>query len=101
MMWQILWQWSVQNMDSGRQEIVFRAFLKELLRPYRDDPVGLRHARSVARLTALPLKHPGLLRTSYFWWQYLERFLWSVGLSSLIPSFSDLRRRVALNRRSG
>jgi len=101
MMWRILWQWSVQNLDAGRQEIVFKAFLKELLRHYRDDPGGLRRARTVARLMVLPLKHPRLLRTSYFWRQCLVRFLWGVGLSSLLPYFSGSRWRVVLKRRSG
>jgi glycosyltransferase involved in cell wall biosynthesis len=84
-MWESLWRWSRQHLDHTQQEAAFGAMLKEWLRPCRDKSRGIRTLCLIARLHELPVHHPRLLATRYFWAAYAQRMLSHTGLDRLIP----------------
>jgi hypothetical protein len=94
LMWQTLRHWSRQKLDSTRQEMLFNAYLRAVLRPYRSRPIVIRQIQTIGHLTAIPLREPRLLVTGYFWKQYMTRTLRVLGLQSLVELGIRLRRSV-------
>ncbi len=84
-----VWHWSRGALDDSRQDILLSAYLKELLRPDRSTPPGLRQVRSIARLLALTLRQPGLLASPVYRRQLVTR----------IAAYSGLRRLAAFARK--
>jgi glycosyltransferase involved in cell wall biosynthesis len=89
LMAETLWRWSRGVLDNSRQEMLLNAYLKELLRPDRRAPRGLRQVRSIGRLVALTLRQPGLLVSPVYRRQLVVR----------IAVYSGLRRLAVLGKK--
>ena len=66
-MWETVWGWGLRHMTAAQQELTLRGLLSDAMRPYGDDPPLRRRARSLLRLMALAIRHPGLAARATFW----------------------------------
>jgi glycosyltransferase involved in cell wall biosynthesis len=87
-MWRVVWLWSRQHLLFKHQGMIFAQYLKEVLRPYRKTPVGVRQLGSMLRLTVLLVQYPGLALTPYFWTQYLTRLQQNTGVTKVLGIIS-------------